>query len=211
MALNPFDGAYAQYAERYAAKPFWLYEAAQLLQATRVACCDSRVLDVGCSTGDMLAVFDRLAKPALVCGIDVNADAVAIGRVRHPAIDLRVVRQGAAYPLADRSFDVVVSLHTLGHVEDPAFAAREMVRVLERKGRLAIIVPNRRYYQARYIGRAAPGDPTQRHQWSPRELSRLFDAAKLQVDRVSTFGRAVPLLPGVKARILLEGRRSWRA
>jgi SAM-dependent methyltransferase len=46
-------------------------------------------------------------------------------------------------PFADDSFDVVVSCHVLEHLADPRRYLREMKRVLDPRGRLWLITPNR--------------------------------------------------------------------
>jgi ubiquinone/menaquinone biosynthesis C-methylase UbiE len=100
-----------------------------------------RVLDIACGTG----VVTRLAAQQVgpqggVAGLDVNPAMLAVAR--------SVPSSGAAIewheanaeslPLADGSFEVVVSSLGLQFVADKASALREMRRVLAPEGRLAI-------------------------------------------------------------------------
>jgi len=57
----------------------------------------TRVLEVGCGLGDLIADL----RGSKVCGIDFSAEAIRIARRRHPELDLQV--------LASRAPDVVVS------------------------------------------------------------------------------------------------------
>ncbi|WP_369258388.1 class I SAM-dependent methyltransferase [Geodermatophilus amargosae] len=113
--------------------------APQLVAAARVSSAD-RVLDVGCGTGVLArAAADRVADEAQVTGLDVNEGMLAVARRIRPGVDWR---QGdaAALPFPDDAFDVVVSQFALMFFPDPVAAVREMRRVLEPDGRLAVAV-----------------------------------------------------------------------
>ena len=117
---------FGQWAERMAA-------AAQIGSA-------DRVLDVACGTGALArAAADRTGADRQVTGFDRNEGMLAVARRIRPQIDWH---QGdaAALPFADGSFDVVVSQFALMYFADRLAALREMRRVLEPGGRLAVAV-----------------------------------------------------------------------
>lgn len=67
----------------------------------------------------------------------------------HPCSDEQVVvTAGEPLPFADASFDLVVSYNTFEHVEDPAFTAAELLRVLRPGGYVCAATPSRYGYVA---------------------------------------------------------------
>jgi SAM-dependent methyltransferase len=86
----------------------------------------TRVLDVGCGSGDFCAL--ALARGASVSGIDAAPAMIEIARRQAPEADLRV---GAmeALPWADGTFDAVTSFNSLQIADDPVTTLREWARV----------------------------------------------------------------------------------
>jgi SAM-dependent methyltransferase len=86
----------------------------------------SRVLDVGCGSGDFLAW--AAGRGASVAGIDPAPGMVALARERLAGADLRL---GTAerLPWADRAFDVVTSFNALQFAADTVDALAELGRV----------------------------------------------------------------------------------
>ncbi|HJR46380.1 MAG TPA: class I SAM-dependent methyltransferase [Actinomycetota bacterium] len=100
-----------------------------------------RVLDIACGTGVVTRLAaERVGQNGAVGGLDINPAMLAVAR--------SVPSSGAAIewheasaeslPLADGSFDVVISSLGLQFVPDKASALREMRRVLTSGGRVAI-------------------------------------------------------------------------
>ena len=99
-----------------------------------------RVIDVACGTGVLtLAVADRVGPKGKVVGLDPNIDMLAVARRKSARIDWREGR-AEQIPFADRSFDAAVSQFGLMFFEDRATGLREMLRVLDSGGRLAVAV-----------------------------------------------------------------------
>lgn len=128
------------------------------------------VLDLGAGRGAFLddpvrARRDiRLLKGRAhrVIGIDLD-DAV----LSNPALDeAHVVKSGDPLPLIDGSIDLVVSDQTFEHIADPAWAAREIGRVLRPGGWLCARTPNR----WGYIGVGARLVPNRLHVGALRRL-----------------------------------------
>lgn len=104
-----------------------------------------RVLDVGCGAGGFLAVLSRLG--AEVVGIDISAEFVAACR---ETIDRLGLRNAAvhcapadALPFPDDSFDAVVLVDVLHHMDATEPALREVKRVLRAGGRVLVFEPNK--------------------------------------------------------------------
>lgn len=98
-----------------------------------------RILDYGCAIG---VYCTELAKKGFVCtGVDVNEEYVR--RARERGVDAAVVHD--RLPFEDKSFDTVIMLELLEHVEDPDKLLSEAVRVARRN--VLITVPNSTEFQ----------------------------------------------------------------
>lgn len=97
-----------------------------------------RVLEVGIGTGLNLPFYDAARVTAIV-GVEpsLKMHRLAQKRSRRAGIAVELVGLSAEkLPLADASFDTVVSTYTLCTIPDPVAALREMRRVLVPGGRL---------------------------------------------------------------------------
>lgn len=109
-----------------------------------------KVLDLGC--GDGTTALPEARRGAEVLGVDISSKLVAAGNERARAAGLSSVRfqEGDATDLRgldDESFDLVVSIFGAMFAPRPLEAAREMVRVARRGGRIV-------------MGNWIPNDPT---------------------------------------------------
>ena len=99
---------------------------------------DDRFLDVGCGSGAAVRRAGGIAQRAV--GVDLSPGMIA--RARELARDVSnaefVEGDAEALPFADGAFTAVLCTTSFHHYPDPAAAAREMARVLEPGGRLAI-------------------------------------------------------------------------
>jgi SAM-dependent methyltransferase len=86
----------------------------------------TRVLDVGCGSGEFCALAAELG--AQVSGIDAAEGMVAIARRRLPRADLRVGPM-EALPWPEHAFDVVTAFNSLQFAADFVTALREAGRV----------------------------------------------------------------------------------
>ncbi|MFO1518676.1 MAG: class I SAM-dependent methyltransferase [bacterium] len=95
-----------------------------------------RILDLGCGTGFTLKHLAQMGYRAV--GTDFRFEG--LHRVRRTATSPVVQADATRLPFADLSFDLVVALDVLEHVEDHA-ALAEIKRILKPQGRLALTVP----------------------------------------------------------------------
>jgi SAM-dependent methyltransferase len=94
----------------------------------------SRLLDVGCHSGEFLQSLGDWIGPS--AGMDPLAPAVAA-----PRYQLLPEPFGEPAPFPDTAFDVVTALATLEHIRDKEPFARECNRLLRPGGRVVITVP----------------------------------------------------------------------
>ncbi len=93
----------------------------------------SRVLEIGCGLGDLLAAV----APQNSVGIDISPRMVEQARERHPNLDLRVVNVETD-PLPEGPFDVIVLSDTIGLLEDIQVALERLRPLLAANGRLIV-------------------------------------------------------------------------
>jgi ubiquinone/menaquinone biosynthesis C-methylase UbiE len=103
-----------------------------------------RVLDLACGTGVVTRIAaQRVGRDGRVIGVDLNTGMLAVARSL-PAPDGSRIEwlegSAMAIPLPDASVDVVICQQGLQFFLDKALALREMRRVLDRGGRLALSV-----------------------------------------------------------------------
>src|SRR5579872_4398287 len=97
------------------------------------------VLDVGCGEGFVLSSFKANKIGKKLEGVDYSEQAVRVGKKLHPYLDLK---KGNIYklPYDDNSFDLVICIEVLEHLEYPDRALKELMRVSKKN--LILSVPN---------------------------------------------------------------------
>jgi len=139
-ALLPLAAQNA-YRERYrAARPGWQTSGEHVEKLVRgYANPRTHVLDLGCGRGGVVELIWRDVK--LAAGLDPDEPSLT----EHHEPGLPVIRgRGEQLPFADQSFDLVVSLWVLEHVERPDDVLREVHRVLRPGGHFIFLTPNLR-------------------------------------------------------------------
>jgi SAM-dependent methyltransferase len=103
----------------------------------------SRVLDIGCGTGQSRQIYAPwvASDSASYIGVDLSEAALALARARYPA-DRWERADARALPYADASFDLVAFSSVLHHIPDFEAALVEARRVLVPGGRVFAFDPN---------------------------------------------------------------------
>lgn len=135
-----------------------------------------RLLDLGCGVGHS---FDRLA-PRETVGVDISAEALE-GQDRETVVsDMRQT------PFGEDSFESVLSVHSIEHVEDPERVVAEAARVVEPEGTVVFVTPNRLTF-----GRPDEIiDPFHLIEFSASELEALCEPVFSEVTVSGIFGSA---------------------
>ena len=103
----------------------------------------SRLLDVGCGTGEAVLRLGSIVQSGKACGIDISRRMIeqAWSKV---AEDLRAVvefREGSAenIPYPDQKFDGIICTNSFHHYRNPIGALKEMQRVVKPGGEIIIL------------------------------------------------------------------------
>lgn len=138
----------------------------------------SRILEVGCGAGALLAFLEERGHKAT--GVDISYEAVCLAEGKAPESTM-LRAEASSLPFADASFDRLASHHLIEHLDDATGALREWRRVLEPGGIMAICTPNRPYPRPHIFD-----DPTHVHIYDGRDLEEAVREAGFRVDRVFT-------------------------
>lgn len=137
-----------------------------------------RMLDVGCSTGDLALTFGR--EGWSVEGVEPSEAACRYAEaagllVHHGTLD--------DAPWQGPTFDAIVFNHSLEHVPDPAATLRQAASLLREGGMLGVGVPNFGCWQRRLFGNLWYQLDLPRHlqHFDPATLTALMRAAGLRV------------------------------
>jgi SAM-dependent methyltransferase len=129
------------YRERYRAiRPGWRSSGEQLEALVRTYLSPaSHVLDLGCGRGGVVELFWRDVR--LAAGLDPDVPSLA----EHRAPGMPVIRgRGENLPFAAASFDLIVCLWVLEHLDQPGVVFQEVRRVLRPGGHFVFLTPNLR-------------------------------------------------------------------
>ena len=97
-----------------------------------------KLLDIGCGTGALLGEAQALEPSLEVCGVDLSTEMLAVARERLRR-GTQLLRADAGHlPLAEATFDVVVSSSSFHYWEPPEGGLAQITRVLRPGGRLVL-------------------------------------------------------------------------
>ena len=139
MSVDPVVTEYANAAEHYDEKWAFYVEATTRETLRRMPMTrGSRVLDVGCGTGELLARLRAKYPEAMLAGLDPVPEMLAVaGRKLSGREDLRV-GYADSLPWPSAGFDVVVSCNMFHYITHPVDALKEMARVIRPGGALVL-------------------------------------------------------------------------
>jgi len=109
----------------------------------------TRLLDVSCGTGSLLAAARDRAVDAV--GVDLSDEAVKLAKRFAPSAEV-AVGAGEALAFRDGSFDYVSCLGSLEHFLDMGKGLEEMKRVAKPAARFCIMVPNQDFIGWKVLG-----------------------------------------------------------
>jgi SAM-dependent methyltransferase len=131
----------------------------------------SRVLDLGCGSGDSIDLFRSVDPEVSWVGADIEESPEVAARVRDDAEF--VTFDGRTLPFEDASFELVYCKQVLEHVEHPRELMADVARVLAPGGHLAGSTSQLEAFHSRSI-----------FNWTPYGFTRVAEDAGLQVQEL---------------------------
>ena len=145
---------------------------------------DSRVLDIGCGTGELWSRAPRGVTGDLILS---DASAAMLGRARESVQRARFVRAAVQdLPFGEGRFDCVIANHMLYHVPEVAPAIAQIRRVLRSGGKLVAATNGPRHLDQLWkllVELGGPPQPTRLNfdlECGPDLLAAAFDDVQVQ-------------------------------
>jgi len=135
-------------------------------------CRGMQVLDFGCGSGYGAEAISGCAKE--VHAVDVSAEAIEYARNRYARQNLHflAIQPGERLPFQENSFDVVLSLQVIEHVENDANYIAEAARVLKAGGVIIVITPDRKH---RLFNGQHPWNRWHLREYSDKQINQLVE------------------------------------
>jgi 2-polyprenyl-3-methyl-5-hydroxy-6-metoxy-1,4-benzoquinol methylase len=148
----------------------------------------SRLLEIGCGSGERLKLFSNLGWDAE--GTDV--DPKAVEKVRNMNLKVHL---GTLSSLAygDESFDVIFINHVIEHVHRPLGLLKECCRILRLGGSLVVATPNvhslgHRLFKENW---KALDPPRHLYLFNHTNMSRMIKLSGLETEYIGTLARRI--------------------
>ncbi len=180
--------------QRVARSHYYSQELRRLVQSLSAP--GSRILEVGCGLGDLLASLDG----ARSVGIDISPRMIEIARRRHPGLELHVA-DVERDPLPEGPFDLIVLSDAVGHLDDIQRGLLRLGPLLAPGGRLIITYYSFLWEPAlKAAERLGLKTPWPEQNWlSMSDIENLLYLADFEVVRRGTDILSPVALPGLSA------------
>lgn len=157
----------------------------------------SRVLDVGCSSGNLGEELKH-AKGCTVIGIDLDADDVKLAAKKLDAAYVKNIETDDFSSLG--KFDCVIFGDVIEHLVDPVASLQKIKKILKPDGRVLFSIPNMAHIATRLMllsGRFERGetgllDKTHLHFYTLDEVKRVFNDAGYDIKKLAWTDYYVP-------------------
>jgi 2-polyprenyl-3-methyl-5-hydroxy-6-metoxy-1,4-benzoquinol methylase len=145
----------------------------------------SRVLDIGCHQGELFKMLGQRIAPS------VGIDPLYRANIETDVHQFLVQEFHEPLPFEDGSFDVIVLLATIEHMQEKSAVAREAKRLLRRSGLVIITIPSlfvdRILSFLLLIGFIDGMSLEEHHGFSPDDLPTIFAASGFSLKRRQKF------------------------
>ncbi len=156
----------------------------------------SRVLDIGCGNGDLLAHLS----PTVGVGIDLNEGMLREAALRHPDLQFRSTRAEDVGQLG-QTFDYIILSQVLDEIYDLRSLFHSLQSVCHARTRIIVVIHSRLWQPVlRLMEWCRLKSPTPERNWLPHdEIIHLLGLCDFQTVRMFSMTIAPLYFPGVSA------------
>jgi len=141
----------------------------------------SRVLDLGCGTGRLLAAL----KPSRGVGVDFSSRMIDIACEKYPNLEFRVgdIEDGDVVGRIEGPFDYIVLSDTIGSLDDCQASLHQLHRLCDRNTRVVVVYYSRMWEPILALAKLFRQElPQVRQNWlSSEDIENLFELADFEV------------------------------
>jgi SAM-dependent methyltransferase len=170
----------------------------------------ARILDVGCGDGFHLRLLRDFGRAGWELeGVDASIRAVDAARRAGLVVHHGIVEE---LDLTPSSYDLILLIATIEHVDDPAAVLRAVRRLLRPGGRVVIVTDNTATLDFTLFGGRHWGGyhfPRHFNLFDRTTLKRLGTTAGLEVDSVTTVVSPVNWVYSIRNTLVDWGAPSW--
>ncbi|RIK70997.1 MAG: class I SAM-dependent methyltransferase [Planctomycetota bacterium] len=170
----------------------------------------ARILDIGCGDGFHLKLLKEFGQPGWrLEGVDASPRAVAAARRSGLSVHLGDVETAGLDP---DSYDLVLLIATIEHVEDPLSVLRAAARLLRPGGRVVVATDNTATLDYRLFGNRHWGGyhfPRHWNLFDKPSLRRLAERAGLDVVELATLVSPVNWVYSIRNRLVDRRYPAW--
>ena len=98
----------------------------------------SKILDLGCGTGELLKILEDRFPSSELTGIDLTEEMLAVAKQKLSDNVELLLGSATNLPFDSESFDWVIMSNVIGHLSDKKIALKETHRVLKNPGKIVI-------------------------------------------------------------------------
>ncbi len=151
------------------------------LVATNTKSNGKKVLDIGCGTGDFLAIAQKYKWE--IAGVEPDAQARTIAAQK---TGIEIHSNDWLSQIPDHSFDAITMWHVLEHVPNLAEQIETLKRIIKPNGSIFIAVPNFKSHDATHYKEFWAAYDVPRHLWhfSQKSIKSLFGKENMKVVKI---------------------------
>jgi 2-polyprenyl-3-methyl-5-hydroxy-6-metoxy-1,4-benzoquinol methylase len=196
-----FDAAvYLAWRERHVSRLRAIAHMRARYVQSRMGTARGRVLELGCSTGEMLAEMGR--RGWTTYGVDLSPEAIRIAQSRLPASELSVGTETALLPRLAGAFDLILAFHVLEHISELDPVVHNCRALCAPGGHLVLFVPNWNSWSRRVFGDQWPDFMPEHVQFFCRSsLAALLRRHSFRVDDAATGSGSWAWLGGISRKL----------
>ena len=194
--INEFEKIYpaTYHAYNFSKKNFGIVykirsklEARRILNHCRNLPDDARILDIGCGDGFHLNLLRKFGKKTWSLeGVDIDKHAVEMATRSGLKVHLGIVEE---IGLPKESYDLVLMIQTIEHVEKPGEVLRATHKLLRKGGRLVIVTDNTNSANFKFFKRGHWGGyhfPRHWNLFNHHSLSIVAEKTGFEIERMTT-------------------------